>query len=418
VERRAFFSALIGLADRSTPRCGSVRRTETAAAFANASLGKPTSTSTVLALINDSIARAYLKEWIDDWSNGGIDAVARTLGAKLAERFSIQDYGGIDDGKRASGGSITESSKALTVTGAAFTPTDVGKLILVPGAGASGRDLHTTIAGFADAKHVTLTTVASTSVSGKVVIWGTDNTHALRYLIARCKQTIVADSIELNRTATNQTALVARGLLPHTTTGRYLISDEVNISVVLNLQADDGVQLIQCNSTRRTLYGFNAGLNIENISFVGGTTSIDIWNDNTDGRHWKIRNCKFRLTSDFSIKLRALQFNGIHYGPPTDEWPVTSTDALIDRCDFINCKKALLTFCDETAVQGGRWQPVAGYFDANTAYIESHGNLSMDSVVAIASRIRPRASRWIDHYGYALRISKCRFGGEGEFWKQ
>lgn len=56
---------------------------------------------------------------------------------------------------------INSGSAALTATGASFTSADVGKNICVPGAGAAGVLLYTTIAGFTGTTQVTLGTTAS-----------------------------------------------------------------------------------------------------------------------------------------------------------------------------------------------------------------------------------------------------------------
>jgi hypothetical protein len=58
-----------------------------------------------------------------------------------------------------------------------FTAADVGKTILVAGAGAAGADLITTIAGFVSGSTVTLSVNASTNVHDRIV-WGTDDAPA------------------------------------------------------------------------------------------------------------------------------------------------------------------------------------------------------------------------------------------------
>lgn len=81
--------------------------------------------------------------------------------------------------------SITSGAAALTATGAAFTSADVGKSICVPGAGAGGILLFTTIAGFTDATHVTLGTNASTTVTAqaKTLRYWTDQSSAFQSAI-------------------------------------------------------------------------------------------------------------------------------------------------------------------------------------------------------------------------------------------
>lgn len=68
-----------------------------------------------------------------------------------------------------SAGAITSSSNALTATGLAFVAGDVGRRIVVHGAGTSGGLLHTTVAAVTNGTQVTLSAVAATSVSGAAV---------------------------------------------------------------------------------------------------------------------------------------------------------------------------------------------------------------------------------------------------------
>lgn len=96
-------------------------------------------------------------------------------------------YGALGDGTGATGGSINSASAALTVTGAAFVSGVAGMTIVVPGAGAAGVDLVTTILTRTDATHVTLAAAASTSVSGVEVLYGTNDTAAVQAaLTAAC----------------------------------------------------------------------------------------------------------------------------------------------------------------------------------------------------------------------------------------
>lgn len=91
-------------------------------------------------------------------------------------------YGALGDGQVVADGAMTSGSAALACTASTpFTVDDVGKAISVKGAAASGvTTLVTTIASFTDAGHVTLTDTAATSVTGAIVIFGTDDTAAIQ----------------------------------------------------------------------------------------------------------------------------------------------------------------------------------------------------------------------------------------------
>lgn len=73
--------------------------------------------------------------------------------------------------------SITSTSHTLTVTGASFVSSDVGKSIYIPGAGTTGAPLYTTISAVGSSTSITLTSAAGTTVSSasETVIYGHDD---------------------------------------------------------------------------------------------------------------------------------------------------------------------------------------------------------------------------------------------------
>lgn len=76
------------------------------------------------------------------------------------------------------GGSITTGTTALTVAGASFVSTDVGKAIVVDGAAANGSVLETTIASVTSGTAVTLSVAASATAANRTVYYGTNNAAA------------------------------------------------------------------------------------------------------------------------------------------------------------------------------------------------------------------------------------------------
>jgi hypothetical protein len=68
-------------------------------------------------------------------------------------------------------GAITASDATLTSASNPFTSGDVGRAIIVRGAGTSGADLVTTIASFTNSGSVELTDNAATTVTGAGVLW-------------------------------------------------------------------------------------------------------------------------------------------------------------------------------------------------------------------------------------------------------
>lgn len=75
-------------------------------------------------------------------------------------------------------GAITAGTKNFSSASAVFTAADVGKRLVLEGAGQGGLTYADNIAAFVDATHVTMTTNAVTTVSGKHYVYGTDDSAA------------------------------------------------------------------------------------------------------------------------------------------------------------------------------------------------------------------------------------------------
>lgn len=99
--------------------------------------------------------------------------------------YNVAHYGAVGDGKMVSDGAMTSGSAALAcTTSTPFVSGDVGKKIMVKGAGATGVTTHVaTISAFTDSGHVTLSASASTTVTGALVMWATDDTAAIQAAI-------------------------------------------------------------------------------------------------------------------------------------------------------------------------------------------------------------------------------------------
>jgi len=88
-------------------------------------------------------------------------------------------WGAAGDGVVVNDGSISATTTTLSSATAAFTASDVGKIISVEGAGASGVALSTTIAAYISSSSVTLGAAASSTVSSATVMFGTDDGAAI-----------------------------------------------------------------------------------------------------------------------------------------------------------------------------------------------------------------------------------------------
>jgi hypothetical protein len=96
-------------------------------------------------------------------------------------RTNVKDFGAKGDGVYVTGmATIAAGSNALQLIGANFQTADIGKRIVLPGAGTAGVPLSTTIAGRTSSSQITLGTTAITalaSVSSRV-FYGTDDRTA------------------------------------------------------------------------------------------------------------------------------------------------------------------------------------------------------------------------------------------------
>ena len=103
-------------------------------------------------------------------------------GSGLAQRATPEAYGAKGDVKYISDAAMSLSSAVLTSASAPFVLADVGKTIMVRGAGltADGNTLTATIASFQSASQVTLSVAASVAVTANIATYGTDDTAAFK----------------------------------------------------------------------------------------------------------------------------------------------------------------------------------------------------------------------------------------------
>jgi hypothetical protein len=139
---------------------------------------------------------------VDGVAVSGTPATGQVLTATGAAAASWQDaasstgawvfdvtssaYGAAGDGRMVTDGAMSSGSATLTSATAAFTAGDVGKVVLVKGAGASGvTTLVTTVSAYNSATSVTLADANASggSVSGALVMWASDDTAAIQAAI-------------------------------------------------------------------------------------------------------------------------------------------------------------------------------------------------------------------------------------------
>lgn len=98
--------------------------------------------------------------------------------------YTLTSYGAVSDARELRDVAIVASTNVLTSLSAPFAAGDVGKPIVIGGAGASGAKLNTTIASFVSATEVTLADSAGTTVTDGGAAYGTDCGPALDAALA------------------------------------------------------------------------------------------------------------------------------------------------------------------------------------------------------------------------------------------
>jgi hypothetical protein len=111
---------------------------------------------------------------------GGLTVPLTDKGGQV---FNVKAYGATGNGNLVADGAISSGSHSLTSSTANFSSADIGKLVVVFGAGSGGANLATTISSVTNSTTVVLTASAGTTVSGAVVRWGTDDTSAINSAI-------------------------------------------------------------------------------------------------------------------------------------------------------------------------------------------------------------------------------------------
>lgn len=154
--------------------------------------GKLSKTANLADLQDPVQARTNLD--LGDSATRDVGVVAGTVAAGDDARFSSASpwvfdvtapaYGAAGDGKVVTDGAMTSASATLTSASANFQPGDVGKAVLVKGAGTFGvTTLVTTISARVSATQVTLASVAAFSVTSALVMWASDDSAEVQAAI-------------------------------------------------------------------------------------------------------------------------------------------------------------------------------------------------------------------------------------------
>lgn len=207
--------------------------------------------------------------------------------AALGSRPHLVRFGGIPDGRRVEDAAMTAASPNVSSATGGFATKHVGRMAVVAGAGASGTLLITTIASVSSSNAAVLSNSASTSVSGAIMAWGTDNSDAFDAALASCEaggNSLYIDGglYMCSRTVSFQGNFRAYGPCPridkpHTqqTSGRYAcIMSTANPAVEINPYAGVKVEDVHVNCL-----GTNQEIELWDYAHYPG--QIGVWAGNT-----------------------------------------------------------------------------------------------------------------------------------------
>lgn len=109
-----------------------------------------------------------------------LGAQADAIQAQCPDWTAARTFGVEADGQYVSDGAITTGTATLTSATASWQPEDAGKRVIVYGAGTGGGHLGASILTVNSTTSVTISASASTTVSGAIVVWATDDTASMQ----------------------------------------------------------------------------------------------------------------------------------------------------------------------------------------------------------------------------------------------
>jgi hypothetical protein len=205
-------------------------------------------------------------------------------------------YGAKGDTVRKTGGSIASGTTTFTASAATFAAGDVGKIITVQGAGASGGVLSAAISAYTSSTQVALSTAAGTTVSGADFAFGTDDTSAILAAVtaAGARGTICAPAgTYLIRGSQNGNApitLASAGGLIGTggTDGTTFLCADATAGIVSAAAAT--YQGFRCDGNGIATTPLQNGTVVSGSSTTSGSRSmfVDVWATRSAGTGWTI----------------------------------------------------------------------------------------------------------------------------------
>jgi Pectate lyase superfamily protein len=181
-----------------------------------------------LSLLNQAVSLQY-EAANTTWYVLGDDLPLTQVKNLFPDWLNVKNWGATGNGKMVTDAAISASGTTLTSASAAFTSGDVGKLVVIMGAGALngsvGIPLAGTITGFTNSTTVTISATATTTVSAATCYYGTDDQAKISATIAQA--------------ASGQAVFLPAGI--------YLMSTELSIQKPIRLTGA-GATIVTTNS--------------------------------------------------------------------------------------------------------------------------------------------------------------------------
>lgn len=171
--------------------------------------------------------------------------------------ITLTGHGAVSDAQMIEDGAMTSGQPALTSPAGLFTSADVGKAIVVGGAGAGGAKLRTTVSAYVSTTELTLTDNAQTTITSGGAAWGTDCSAALAAALSE------ADAQRGGTILVDGTFLLAEPV------SRAFFATVTTSYVRILGTGSDSTLIIALDSTETALNLESLTVDVERISFVG-----------------------------------------------------------------------------------------------------------------------------------------------------
>ncbi len=178
--------------------------------------------------------------------------------------------------------------------------------------------------------------------------------------------------------------------------GRYVLSGPLNITGIA-IRGEGYACLEQTNPEADIFVSSYAWrMTFTGLTFLYGRRHLALGNPNLDTGYLLVQDCKFYASSGPAIEVAK---------------GANSTQVQIEKCEFISCRQALVTYTDQGAMRDC-WISTDPQM-RDLAVIENRGGrFTLENIVGVPL-VNGANQRWIDNYGSTLSCLRVRFGGEG-----